>query len=1087
MIKKAFKFIGILFVIIILAAIAVPYLFKDKIIEAVKSEINQNVNAKVEFDDVSLSLLKSFPNFNFSLDELSIIGTEKFESQKLLNAQNIEFSIDFMSVVSDERPIEINTVSLVKPEINILILENGLSNYDIVKQNDNPDTESPEDYNFLIQLEKYEIIDGKFVFNDRSSNTYAEIIELNHEGKGKFTQDVFDISTKTNIGSLTAKSDGITYLRNAKGDINLTLNADLTNNKYTIKENEIIINALRLNTEGYVQMFEDNIDIDIKYSAPKNDFKNLLSMIPSAYTSDFKDVDANGTLLLDGLIKGKYIFTNGALPSFLLNLKVENADLKYPDLPLGIKGINTIAKINSPSSDLDKMVIDISNFTMELGNNPFKAKMKLLNPLSDPFVDTEVNGIVDLAELAKAFPIEGLTSLSGVITSNVKAKAKMSSIDNQDYDNVDMTGDLKIENMDYRSESAPPIQISSMLMSFSPNHVKLNQFEAKAGKSDVSANGKIDNILAYFAPEKTMTGDLKVRSTLFDANEWISAEQSDKSTPNNVNLTNEEETQIFDRFDFAVDGQINEILYDVYNLKNTKIVGQITSKDADIRTFETKIGESDFKVDGKVSNIFNYIFENETLKGNINLKSDYINANEFMVETPDSEAEPLEVIPVPENVEFNITTNIGELLYTNIPLKSIKGNIVVANEIATIENGNARTLGGDVTMNGSYNTQNIEEPKFDMDYNVNSLNYQEAFDKLNTFQTLSPIGKFIDGKFNTSFKMSGILGSDMLPNLNSLSANGILETLEGSLKGFKPVEEFANKLNIDFLKSINLKNTKNWFELNNGKVKVKDFNIKTNGIEMIIGGTHGLDTEMAYNVKAKIPRKILQQNNVGQAADKGLSYLQGQASKLGISIDQGEFINIDAVITGTMSNPKIKINLLGSGGEAQILDDIVDNIKKEAIDKVSSVVEDKTGVDIKNIEEEVETVKEDLTAKADAEIAVLMKKTEETIEKLQKEAQKRADQTKAEAKNLSIKAKEEGYKQADALIEKAGSNIFKKKAAEIAAKKLREETDKKAEDIVIKGDSTAQGIIDNADKQANKLQAEADKQAIEIKAKYKSK
>ncbi|MFT4533380.1 MAG: hypothetical protein ACJA1A_001770 [Saprospiraceae bacterium] len=1080
MIKKVLKIIGFLFFSLIIAAAAVPYFFKDRIVEAVKVDINKNFNAKVDFDDVSLSLFKSFPDFNFSLDQLSITGINEFEGYKLLDAKKVELSLDLMSVFSDTRPIEIKSVSFQKPEINIKVLENGKANYDIVKTSNSPSDEvASENYNFSIQLDEYEITDGELVYDDRLGGTYVELIDLDHKGKGEFTQDVFDIITTSKIASLTAKSGGITYLDKAIGGLDLTINADMVNSKFTIKDNALVINALRINTEGFIQLEGDVINMDIKYNAPKNNFKNLLSMVPSAFTKDFQDVQANGSLILDGFVRGGYNSKTGVLPSFLANLKVENGDFKYPDLPLGIKDINTEIKINSPSSDLNKMVVDISNFKMELGNNPIEAKMKLWNLLSDPSIDSKIKGKINLEELAKAFPMKGINKLSGIITSNLTAKTSMSAIDAQDLENIEMSGDLRIENLDYKSLDFPQIQVTDMEMNFSPKYVKLDRFEAQLGKSDISAEGTIDNILAYFSPEKIMVGKLKIRSNFFDSNEWIS--QDVVTTPPSApkELANEQ-VKVFDRFSFIIDGEISKLLYDVYDLRDSKLVGKITPYTAEIDVFQTTIGESDFKMNGRFTNVFNYLFENETLEGSLNLTSDYINANEFLVE----ETEVEEVFPVPEKMDLNINANIGEVLYTNIPLQNIKGEIKIANEVAIISNGTANTLGGNVIMNGSYNTQNIKEPKFDMDYNVSSLDYQDAFDKLNTFQALAPIGKFIEGKFNTTLKMSGTLGKDMLPDLSTLSADGFLQTIEGTLKNFKPIEEFANKLNINSLKSINLKNTKNWFELNNGEIKIKDFDFTSNGIDMVIGGTHGLNTEMAYNIKAKIPQQILQQNAVGQAADNGLKFLQGQASKLGINLDQGEFINVNALISGSVTKPKIKLDLLSSDGKVASLDNIVDNIKDNAIDKANEVIKDKTGVDAKNIKEEVREVKEDLSAKADAEIAILMDKTEQNIKKIKSEAEKRADQTKIEAKKLSEKTKAEGYKQADDLVEQAGGNVFKKKAAELAAKKLREETDKKAEQIIIQGNDTAKGIMDVSDKQTEKLQATADNQAIEIRKKY---
>ena len=55
-VKKILKITGITFLVIIIALIATPYLFKDKIIAMVKETINENVNAQVDFADADISL-----------------------------------------------------------------------------------------------------------------------------------------------------------------------------------------------------------------------------------------------------------------------------------------------------------------------------------------------------------------------------------------------------------------------------------------------------------------------------------------------------------------------------------------------------------------------------------------------------------------------------------------------------------------------------------------------------------------------------------------------------------------------------------------------------------------------------------------------------------------------------------------------------------------------------------------------------------------------------------------------------------------------------------------------------------------------
>ncbi len=1094
MIKKILKFTGIFLFVVILAAIAIPYFFKDQIVAAVKEDINKSVNAEVDFADVSLSLLSSFPDFSFGIKELSVIGVDEFAGYPLVKAKAVNLSLDLMSVISSDSPIEINSVELVQPEIKIKVLKNGHANYDIAKTTSEAETTESSDLNFVVQLKKYEIEDGVFVYDDRPGSVYVSIEDLDHSGKGAFTQDIFDLATQTSIGQLTAKSGGVTYLKRAKADMDITFNADIPNAKYTLKDNQVKLNALTLNADGFIQMLDDKINLDLKYDAPKNNFKNFLSLIPSAYTADFQDVEANGALQFNGFVKGTYNLISGALPAFQLNLKVDNADFKYPDLPLGINGINTVAKINSPSSDLDKMMVDVSNFSMKLANNPFEASVKLWSLMSDPNIDSKFNGTINLDELSKAFPIEGVKKLNGLISSNLTAKTSMSAIDLQEYEKVDMSGDLRIENMDYQAEGTPPIKIADLQMNFNPKNVKLDNFDAQFGKSDIKASGTLDNFIAYFAPDKTMTGKLTLRSKVFDANEWISAGSTEEPAPDPLESDSLVSEDVFDRFDFTVDGAIGKLYYDVYELKDSRLVGNVTPNKAEVTEFQTKIGESDFEMTGTITNVFDYLYENETMRGDIRLASNYINLNEFMVETEsetpkaqtisENAAAALEPILVPEKMDFDINADIGKVLYTNIEMRDIKGRMKVKDQTVAMKDCNAKMLGGNFTMNGTYNTQNSEKPRFDMDYKVNRFDFQDAFETLNTFQALAPISKFIEGQFNTSLSLNGELTNEMLPDLNSISAKGFLQTINGTLINFEPVQKLADKLNIKQLKSLNLENTKNWFEVENGRVTVKPFDIKSNGINMNISGSHGLSAEMNYNIKAKIPRNLLQKNAAGQAADKGLNFLQGQASKLGIDIAQSEFINVSALLTGTISDPKIKISLLGADGEAATLDNLVDNVKDQAIDKASELIEEKTGVDVQNIEEEIKETKENLSAKADAEIAALREKSEANITKLINEAEKRAQQTRDEAQKLSDKTKNEGYKQAESLIKKAGNNPFKKKGAEIAAKKLKEETDKKANQIVQKGEDTAQGILKKANDQASKLRTETDKQAEAIRAKY---
>ena len=81
MIKKILKIVGVLLLLIVLALFAIPFFFQDAIKAKIADAINEKVDAKVSFADADLSLFKSFPQANVSVEKLLIINKAPFEDE----------------------------------------------------------------------------------------------------------------------------------------------------------------------------------------------------------------------------------------------------------------------------------------------------------------------------------------------------------------------------------------------------------------------------------------------------------------------------------------------------------------------------------------------------------------------------------------------------------------------------------------------------------------------------------------------------------------------------------------------------------------------------------------------------------------------------------------------------------------------------------------------------------------------------------------------------------------------------------------------------------------------------------------------
>ena len=587
--KKVVKWIGLSFVGLFLILLILPYFFKNEIKELVLKEVNKTLNAELSMGDFDLTFIRTFPNMTIELNDTKVVGTGDFKGVELANIKQFSAHVGFWSVVSGEQ-VEIDEIHLVEPSFDVRILKDGKANYDIVK----PDSlKTPEEISepssFKLSLKKYTITNAMVKYDDKSSNMFAQIDQLNHEGAGDLTAETVDFQTKTTMEKLSFKMDGINYLSEVKTEAiaNLLMEMNDQSSKFTLKENTFKLNALTFSLDGFYEMLTGYDQMDLKLNASKATFKDFLSLVPTFYHSGYESMLTKGNLAMGGFVKGRMDEEN--MPGWDFNISVDQASVRYPDLPGSIQHIQLKAGSKfEGGKNMDLMTLDVEKFHADFAGNTIDAMLKMRNPMTDPFLQSTILAKVDLATLKKVIPLSEGESYTGKLNADVRLKGRMSAIENENYEAFDASGTIGLKNMVYASKEVnDKVDIAEMVFRFSPKNLALEKLDGKTGNSDFSIRGSIDNYMGYVFREELLKGTFSFTANKLDLDQLMnlvpSEEGSDKTDTVKTNETENNPIAIPSNVDFVLQTSIANVRYNNMDIK--QVNGTVELKEA-IATLE---------------------------------------------------------------------------------------------------------------------------------------------------------------------------------------------------------------------------------------------------------------------------------------------------------------------------------------------------------------------------------------------------------------------------------------------------------------------------------------------------------------------
>ncbi|WP_269226396.1 AsmA-like C-terminal region-containing protein [Flavobacterium eburneipallidum] len=907
---KATKYIGIGLVVILGLMFLTPIVFSEKLKEEIKKTANKKLAGEMNYSDVDVSFFKHFPSLTLTLNDFKLNGSAPFQKERFINAKEVSFGINLSSLIFG-KSINIDEIYLLNSTINIKVTKNGLANYNVYIADKEAPKEIKNGESAAIKLERIEIVNSQLVYDDKSTQVHFDAFGFNYLGKGDLSQDIFDLYSKAKIDKLNILYQNEHYLMNKKVDADLITKININSLSFVFEQNDLMINQLPVDFKGKFDFLKDGYNMDFIINSNNSNLHDLFTAFPPKYITWLSKTEIKGKTDLLLTLKGKYIESKKIAPDLNLDFKIREGFVNYNKSAFPVSNLNLDLSTKLPSLNPDLLIVNTKKLDLTINKDYIKSNF-YVKGIQTPEINATFDSKIDLEKLNKALGIPDI-ELKGTLAAKGTAKGKF---DNKNSIFPVTNANISLKNGYIKTEFYPNAITNIKILTTVKNQKgTFKDLKIILKPAELTFEGKPIFITANLSDFDDLTYDIKAKGILnisriykvfsqkgldvdgsIKANLVLKGKQSDAEKGNYSKLHNK---GILELRNILI---ATEYLPKKFLIKEG--IFKINQDKMSFNNFLAAYGQSDFRMNGYLQNVFNFVTTNKgILRGSFTLNSNYINADEFMSQTQvnttnpttaNSETKPTSpttgVIIIPNNLDLHFQANAQKVNFNELTLNQAKGTMSMKKGKLTMQNTGFNRIGCAVTMDANYHATTPETAFFDYAIKANDFDIKKAYNEIKTFREMASAAEKAQGIIALEYKLKGRLNANMEPIYPSLVGNGIVSVKDIKMYGMKMFNIVAKKTGKGEMKNPELSKVQIKSSIKNNIITLERFKFKFAGFRPRIEGTTSLDGRLNIKMRLGLP-------------------------PLGI-------LGIPMIITGNKDNPKVKI-----GRKSEDLEETKDSIQ----------------------------------------------------------------------------------------------------------------------------------------------------------------
>jgi len=894
---KIAKYFGITFAVILALLFLTPIVFEDQIKEQIKKTANERLSAELNYSDVSVSFFRHFPSLTLTLDNLSLNGSSPYKNEKFITAKEVSFGINVASLIFS-KSVKIDQIYLSDSFINVKVNSNGEANYNVYKSQEQ--TSQPKDTSeAALKLERIEIVNSKIIYDDKSTKVHFDAFGFNYLGKGDLNKAVFDLYSKAKIEKLNIVYENEPYLMNKKIDADLITKVNINSLSFFFQQNNLKINQLLVDFKGKFDILKDGYNMDFVIKSDNSDLYDVFTAFPPKYITWLSETELKGKTDLLFTLKGKYITSQNIAPDLNLDVKLKDGFVNYKKSAFPVSNLNLDIKTKVPSLNPDLVIVDAKVFSLNINKDYLKSKF-LVKGINTPDIKADFKARIDLEKLTKALGIPDI-QLKGALAGDLKANG----IFDQKNKRFPVTnGVINLENGYLKTKYYPnPITNITIKSKIENQNGTFQDLKVSLKPTQFTFEGKPVFVEAYLSDFTDLNYDVKAKGELdvnkiykvfsqkgLDLDGFVKADLVLKGKQSDAEKGNYSKLHNRGTLELRNIGIASDYLPKKFIIREG--IFKINQDKMSFNNFLAAYGQSDFKMNGYLQNVFNYVTtKNGVLKGSFKVSSRYINIDEFMSETnPDAAVTHSEtskpekkaaqntqtgVIIIPSNLNLQLLANAQKVSFDKLNLQNATGNLTMKNGKLTMQHTGFNLIGCNVAMNANYQAVTSQNANFDYAIKAADFDIKRAYNEIEVFRKMASAAEKAQGIVSLDYKLKGRLNSNMQPVYPSLTGGGILSVKDVKVRGLKMFNSVSKQTNSESMKNPDVSKVDIKTTIKNNIMTVERFKFKFAGFRPRIEGTTSLDGKMNLKMRLGLP-------------------------PFGI-------FGIPLTVTGTQDNPRVKV------------------------------------------------------------------------------------------------------------------------------------------------------------------------------------